>query len=43
MSHTGDSNKKKKDNNAINAKKNQQAMENARRGKHTDSKEPDHL
>ena len=40
---TGDNNKKKKDHNAINQLKNKQAAENARHGKHNESKEPDHL
>lgn len=43
MPNTGDNDKKKKDNNAHNAQKNRQAKENARRGKHTYSKEVDHL
>lgn len=38
-----DNDKKKKDNNARNEQKNRQAAENARHGKHTFSKEPDHL
>ncbi|WP_088103609.1 DUF3941 domain-containing protein [Halalkalibacter urbisdiaboli] len=42
MSRTGDSNKKKKDNNAKNQMKNIQAHENAEHGKHTYSKEVDH-
>ncbi|TWI57189.1 DUF3941 domain-containing protein [Halalkalibacter nanhaiisediminis] len=43
MAQTGDDNKKKKDTNAINQQKNQQERENAQHGKHTYSKEPDHL
>lgn len=43
MSRTGDNNKKKKDNNALNHQKNEQALDNARHGKHTYSKKTDHL
>ncbi|WP_100404927.1 DUF3941 domain-containing protein [Bacillus solitudinis] len=43
MPRTGDNNKKKKDNNAKNQMKNIQAAENAKAGKHSYSKENDHL
>ncbi|WP_332629360.1 DUF3941 domain-containing protein [Halalkalibacter flavus] len=43
MSRTGDNNKKKKDNNALNRQKNEQAHANAERGKHSYSKTTDHL
>ncbi|WP_082393772.1 DUF3941 domain-containing protein [Bacillus sp. JCM 19034] len=43
MANTGDNNKKKKDNNAKNMLKNEQALENARHGKHSYSKKTDHL
>ncbi|NEU29717.1 DUF3941 domain-containing protein [bacterium LRH843] len=43
MANTGDNNKKKQDNNALNKKKNETAADNARHGKHTFSKTVDHL
>lgn len=43
MSRTGDNNKKKKDNSALNRKKNEHAHANAEHGKHDYSKKTDHL
>ncbi|MED1562095.1 hypothetical protein AJ85_06205 [Alkalihalobacillus alcalophilus ATCC 27647 = CGMCC 1.3604] len=43
MSHTGDPNKKAKDNNAKNKVKNQEEKINAQHGKHDYSKKTDHL
>lgn len=43
MSHTSDNDKKAKDNQAKQEQKNKQYLENAQNGKHSFSKQTDHL